>query len=283
MALPSLTSFTIEKFEQEEYEGSGLRIKGLHRTDPAVGIVMGGEPSDLLLQRSSGILGVIETPDGYSLVPKSSSIKHLDFVRGDVSCRFLADILTLPAALEHFRYEFGKYPEGIMPFIPSRFLPALLTQAESLKVIEITTHPHYIRNENHLIGSFANLHALERLIIPLSVLLNYGDAGSAAPAAQNPLDALLPPSLVHLDINIEWWTGETLAALLNATGIPQTFPTTARHLSALSKVVIGPKHALMVDFDTYQLRYAAIEEASRISEQIVLEFKVRIAGLYEKY
>lgn len=216
---------------------------------------------------------VTKTTSGYTLTPKSSSMTNLDLVMSRVSGALLGRVLTLPAALERFKYEV----DGA--FNPSKFLPGLVTQATSLKelVIDARYSDERGRDESTF-GSFAELRGLERLAVPVAMLIGNEHLRANVAAAQNPFDAILPPLLVTLELDltpeldIRRGSPYGLGPLLNILGIPKTLPITARRIPTLRHLIISrTKYPA-----TFQIREAALAEASRICPQITLEFKVRL-------
>lgn len=210
--------------------------------------------------------------DGYILAPKSSSVTRLNLVMSVVSCSLLGRLLTLPAALESFRYVVGSCTVGTEPFLPSRFLPGLLTQARSLKELIVDTqYADNFDGDEPLLGSLTQFCVLERLALPVSMLLQPGQLSARA---QNPLDELLPSSLVTLELDLDnRWSGG-LTQFLHVTGIPQTLPASARRLSNLRKIVLGNSKG------TTRIWEEVSAEASRLCPHITIEMKVRISLLF---
>lgn len=277
MMLPSLTSFNVSGFVGQERDRQWFRIGEPYDSNTSVINDNLGKSSETsrspLNEHTSKSFGIVKTSSGYALLPKSSPVTSLDLEMSAVSGTLLNHLLTLPAALERFQYDVDWEMLVGGAFVPSQFLPGLLAQANSLKELVIDIKHVSDSTEGNLpIGSLAELHVVERLAVPVGLLLLYGPADSDV-AAQNPLDTLLPPSLVTLELSLDraWWGG--LGRLMTITGIPETLPTTARHIPTLRHIVI---HRTRYP-DTFQLQEAALAEASRICPQITLEFKVSTA------
>lgn len=278
MMLPSLTSLTVGGFAGEAWEVDDvlLRIGGtldvLSRG--ANSLEAEAEFSSPTSQEPpSAESRVVKASSRYFLPPKSSSITRLRFVMSVVSCHLLSRVLTLPSALESFQYELGGAMFGFEKFVALELLPGLLSQAGSLKELIIDARHDDLEDAEPLFSSLAELGVLERLVIPISMLLGPGQLGVETGAVQNPLDLLLPSSLVTLGLDLDHgWSGG-LTRLLSVTGIPETLPATARRLPALKKVVIGFSSYL----DTVRIRERVLAEASRLCPQITLEFNFRIA------
>lgn len=266
--LPSLTSFTVLGLVGQESDLKRLQIG--ESGDYNTGITrngMGKGPHSLsspLDEYGSKRAGVLKASSGNTLPSKSLSITNLEFVLGQVSATLLGRVLTLPIALERFQYEMA----GV--FSPSKFFPGLLTQVNSLKELVINTqYASHIDRENLTIGSLAELRSLERLVVPIGMLLEFPHLSSDVNPAQNPLDTLLPPFLVTLDLGISTGGFYALVNILNILGIPKTLPTTALHIPTLRQVIIDRG----IYGNSLQVQEAAIVEASRICPQITLEFR----------
>lgn len=278
MVLPSLTYFTVGGFagEAREVDTELLRIGG--PPDERLGHSNRNSddkarfPHPPSQENQSVESRVIKESSTYILPPKSSSITRLNLVMSVVSSHLLGRVLTLPTALESFQYEFGGAMFGLETFVASELLPGFLSQATSLKEIIIDTRHDVLDDADPLFSSLAELGVLELLVLPVSMLLRTEQQGFEGGAVQNPLDCLLPSSLVTLVLDLDHgWSGG-LPRFLNVTGIPKTLPSTARHLPALQKVVIG----ISSSPNTLQMREQVLAEASRFCPQITLEIEVRM-------
>lgn len=273
MMLPSLTSFTVSSFAGEEGYEEGLQIGGPDDSEPPVADVnteQEYQSSDSRLPKYNMRLRAIKTSSGYSLPTRSSSATTLNLMMSGVSGTLLNRILTTPVALERFQYEIDWRLPVDATFTPSQFLAGLLFQANTLKELVINTkQAEDFPKDNPPIDSLVGLRALERLVVPTGMLLKHN---STVVAIQNPLDALLPPSLITLELGLDEWQWGKLSRLLTVTGIPQTLPTTVGRIPTLRRIVINHQDG---GLDTFGIEDAAIAEASRICSQITLEFKVR--------
>lgn len=278
MMLPSLLSFTVSNFMGEECD-QNLQIGGPDNYDTDTGITtetMGKRPRSLyssLAEYTNKRARVIQTTSGHTLTPRSSSVTKLDLVMGRVSGALLGRVLTLPAALERFTYEI----DGT--FSPSKLLPGLVTQATSLKELVLDMrHFDDIGDDMSAISLFTELRALERLAAPVAMVIGIDHLRANVAATHNPFDAILPPFLITLELDltfhldIQSGSPHGLMRLLNVLGIPETLPITSRRIPTLRHIIITRTK----DPATYQIRQAALAEASRICPQIILEFQVRL-------
>lgn len=86
-------------------------------------------------------------------------------------------------------------------FAPFQFLPGLLFQASTLKELVFNTkQAEDFPEDNPPINSLVGLRALERLVVLIGMLFKHD---STVVATQNPLDALLPPSLITLELDLD--------------------------------------------------------------------------------
>lgn len=220
----------------------------------------------------SEMIGVVKTAVGFTLLPKSSSITCLKLQWSIVSSSLLGRIIMLPAALENFHYQLGDIREGIEALVPSRFLPGLLSHAGTLRKLVIDSRGAHspIRN-GPSIDSLAGLRLLERLTIPISLLLE-SDLIPDVTASRNPIDFLLPSSLLFLRLQIDvQWPGD-LQTVLRVTGIPETLSSTGQHLPSLRKITIQSIH---FSNDTITgIQENVLAEASRIYPNIAIKFRV---------
>ncbi|KAF8308455.1 hypothetical protein DL93DRAFT_1679106 [Clavulina sp. PMI_390] len=207
---------------------------------------------------------ITETPSVYALSAKCSSITELHFRSSAHWCEVLPQVLKLPSRLERFGYEVAEQPFDDRPFVASRLLGGLASQASSLRELHITaqTTDWFWDDDEPFIGSLSGMVALETLRVPLPVLLvgaqafeddtlpdgndeNLYDANAwnhllndaARITPRNPIDDLLPPNLVSLELDILTCS---FTRFIMRTGIPQSLATTRKIIPSLMNVdIIG--------------------------------------------
>lgn len=271
MMFPSLTSFTVFGHLIEGRVPKWLRIGGLDDSNPSVTENnLDEETEPLCSLRDKNIstrAGVIKTPTGYTLTPKSSSITDLDLDGTNLSSMLLNRILTLPASLERLRCRVSAAS------VSAQVLPGLQAQTESLKELVIRLeHEWPLRYDSPPIGSLTKFHRLERLVIPATMILEIKRTVSNVTVTRNPLDDLLPPHLAILELELDRGWTDDLVQVLKATGIPKTLTATTQRIPTLRKVVI---HCSSYS-EEQTIRNTALAEQLRIRPQIALEFKVGI-------
>ncbi|KAF8309987.1 hypothetical protein DL93DRAFT_2084930, partial [Clavulina sp. PMI_390] len=114
----------------------------------------------------------LKRPNGYTILPRSSSITSLRLEDSTARCTLLSRILMLPIRLETLEYQIGDVYDDD-PFYPSHFLPGLLSHASSLRELNITVmvYNRDWSDDEPFIGSLSGITALEKLRAPLIVLL----------------------------------------------------------------------------------------------------------------
>lgn len=139
-----------------------------------------------------------------------------------VSRNLLSHLITLPVALKYFPYEVGNSSIGYQTLIASELLLGLLTQASSLK--EFIIDPRQaddLDDPEALFSSLAGLDILDRLTLPVSMLLEPAQLGLQVGCVPNLLDHTPPPSLLALEVNLDHRCSGGLTHFLNVTGIPK--------------------------------------------------------------
>lgn len=278
MMLPSLNSLTAGALSVEEGEDDWLQIGVTAEDEDAEEENEDDDanndddnertefPHPRLPSNNDHTTKAIKTSSGYTLPPKSSTIKHINLVKSLVSCSVLSRVLRLPIALESFRYEVSGPSVGYWPFVAADLLPGLLLQANSLRELKITTQEAEDLGEDEpVIGSLSGLQVLERLALPALVLLGSppDSLDSNRVVRRNPLDDLLPPRLVTLELYLEGaWD---LAQLLNVTGLPKNLSQTSQRIPSLRKIVVQGSRSLEP-----RTREEVLEQSRRLSPMIDL-------------
>ncbi|KAF8308434.1 hypothetical protein DL93DRAFT_2171100 [Clavulina sp. PMI_390] len=251
LILPSLRILTVEGFAGEDddeidEEGDLPRLKVHVAVSPKGD--SGPLPSSL-----------IKTPTGYAMLEKSSSIKELRLIGSVVPCSLIDKILAVPTELETFEYDVGAGTVGYTPFRPEELVPGLLSQAQSLKELSISTGMGVLDmdEDDPFIGSLSDMMVLQTLQITDHILLpsvNGGDEtndhddsdGSEREeedqdqhppslSTRNPMDSLLPPNLVSLTIHIG---DRPLDEFLALTGLPGSLSWTQQRIPKLASVSV---------------------------------------------
>lgn len=184
---------------------------------------------------------------------------RLEFEHSAIDCDVLNRILTLPRRLESFKYSLGDATVGYWPFVPSRFYPGLCRHAESLVELFITDEDGVENFDDDeggpMLGSLHAFKALTHLRLPAELLFGFNDGPPTTEfepvAARNisPLDALLPPSLVILELELRG--DDPLKHFMATTGIPKTLTRTSYQLPDLRKFHLGVEGHYGVDLSEY--------------------------------
>lgn len=152
-------------------------------------------------------------------------------------------ILALPRRLQKFQYVVGYHLED---FCPHAFYASLCTHADSLEelVIKDTDEREEERRSPAILGSLLGFIALKHLTLAVDLLFRPVESkdGVAPPkASRNPLDVLLPPSLITLKIPLE--SAFTVTEFSNAAGLPESLDRTSVHLPNL--------RVFQIEYDSY--------------------------------
>ncbi|KAF8320364.1 hypothetical protein DL93DRAFT_1835718 [Clavulina sp. PMI_390] len=232
MALPSLKSFAFDAHEADENDDVSEHLQ--------LGIDIATTPFSILnALPSNGSINLpkfIETPDGYALPARSSSITTLHIGRAAVSCQLVNKILTIPSHLEKFENTTLDWGPSCHLFRPAQFLPGLLGHASTLRelVLDIDLMDS-IDDDEPFIGSLSGLVALETLrISPRVLILSVAkNGGEKTTVARNPMDKLLPPNLTSLELFLKI---KELPDLIERTGIPHSIRFTRHHIPSLISI-----------------------------------------------
>lgn len=167
------------------------------------------------------------------LRPRSSAVTHLQFDNSDVDSDILGIVIALPRRPESFRYSIGDEDVGDTLLRLSHFYKGLCSQRNSLTELFITSDNWWrLYTEDGVLGSLSSFIVLQHLKLPATALLPcHNEDLPITPSSHNPLDSLLPPSLVTLEVDIRDnnWTDEFVAK----TGLPDTLRETSRALPEL--------------------------------------------------
>ncbi|KAF8309986.1 hypothetical protein DL93DRAFT_2230554 [Clavulina sp. PMI_390] len=291
MTLPSLRTMTVHHAFEDPDRPSWLQINPSTLDFPT-------ESSSTALHLPCSPV-FLKTPTGYTLLPDSSSLTSLSLKSSFAPCNTLNQILMLPVRLEKFEYEIGEPNDE--PFCPSDFLPGLLSQASSLRELEISIEGFeqvWEDDDNPFIGSLSGMTALEILRIPLPVLLSgaeefpeelAGDVSynsddsydafmnergdeegwpirlpssySAPAGISNPLDDLLPPNLIVLNL---FAGGLSFAKFIAHTGIPQTLGLTRQRVPSLRILEVSG------DFDDHGVMQHILKRVPKLEPPMIL-------------
>lgn len=246
MGLPNLRSLSVRCFAGVE------RGHGFMDDHPSVSLAFAededeDDPLEFLTivnaQGESRPLPV-DTPYGFIMPPKCSSITEFKFGDSVVDITLLNDILALSTQLESFEYEMGGANIGDEPFIPRSIVKGLHAQASTLKRLVISTgnaepedFSENVEDDDHELGSLTQLTSLQHLEIPLSFLIRHNDKNVDIGASPSPLFKLLPRSLVHLGLELtDIWP---LDEFLTLAGLPETLQEIRKTLPALRTIIVN--------------------------------------------
>ncbi|KAF8302585.1 hypothetical protein DL93DRAFT_2173174 [Clavulina sp. PMI_390] len=240
MTLPSMKAIT-----------SGTLTDGDPDSRPALEI-SGTPPSISSASHGFSDIGVpinfYKTSTGYGIPLRSSSVTNITLLWSLVSSAAINSILSLPYRLERFEYSVGTPNVDYVPFCPASFLPGLLGHASSLRELEIQNE--FGNGEDQaFIGSLSELAALEILSLPARLLLpdfndndehsEYGDETDDAAVPRNPMDNLLPKSLISLHCNLK---RAAFGRFRRRTGVPQSLSFSRQHLPSFVSLTIGEQN-----------------------------------------
>lgn len=177
--------------------------------------------------------------------PRSLPITRLKLGMNSVHCNTINLLLRLPFRLESFEcVGFGGNIPDLPDFHASLLLPGLRMHASSLTELLIT-NINYDPDPSTL-GSLDAFTALRHLRLPIELLMKsrsgdeFDGDQTVTPkediALRNPLDMLLPPTLVILELELN--PDVTLKAFITATGIPATLSRTSQYLPSLRKFLV---------------------------------------------
>lgn len=227
----------------------------------------------------------LHTPYGFIIPPQCSFVRKLKFEESGSNSDVLTRILALPTQLESLEYEMGDYL-ATEDFLPAAIVEAIHAHALTLERLVISfaytfyeyTRPDIVVNDLELgMCSLTRLASLRHLGLPFISLIPEPDDKPTISAAQNPLDVLLPRSLVHLELYLDlaWRLDEFLAV----TGLPQTLPRTHQALPALRRIVVKCMFTRPEDKETSQRVTAHLREGG--ADEIELEILHRVRNLRE--
>lgn len=190
---------------------------------------------------------------------------HLYFEHSAIDCDVLNRILKLPRRLESFKYDVGGATVGYSRFAPSRFYQGLCAHTDSLVELFITDEDDtgFFEEIGSVLGSMYAFTALTHLRLSVKVLLGLPPAHLATESTRDrsPLDALLPLSLVILEL--ELGHEYTLKDFMTITGVPKTLTKTSHLLPALRKYHLGVDGILPRFDDLSEIR----KEVARLNRQ----------------
>lgn len=147
----------------------------------------------------------------------------------------------LPRQLESFKYDAGGATVGFANYAPRLFYPGLLAHANTLVELFITDadNTSEFNEYRSVIGSFTAFTVLTHLRVNVELLLGQPTGHPSKDITRSPLDALLPPSLITLEL--ELGREHSLNGFVAITGIPHSLIRTSRQLPALRQYHIGVK------------------------------------------
>lgn len=235
MTLPALTKLSCYRLSGEY--GWELFSSALNEGSDEWSEIREKDNSDSDAQDAPGDFesGHIPVPlhETHYLRPRSSAIMLLKFEESCSDNDILGRILALPRRLESFQYSIGDRMVGDAVFEASAIYEGLRTQKASLVEIFITRElwDHCTYSPWHVLGSLNDFSRLRHLKMPVTALLTCeSEHHPITPPRHNPLDSLLPPSLVILEVDIR---DTTLEELTGATGLPDTLHATSLSLPNL--------------------------------------------------
>lgn len=216
MALPSLVDFTLG-------DGLGMPVGKL----PFYTEIEDGDKADSKILR-------IKVP----VARDTSTIRSLSLLHQSIDTRILQRILALPHRLETFSYSVD---DGLTRFVPKSIAQGLSPHAHCLTVLTLN-ESYWTKIDGSVLGSLKPFQVLHTLSVSVTTLLGHSTTHSCSPtnmALTNPLDALLPCSLVT--INLKLWDKWKVCDLLVVTGLPYTMEKTRVTLPSLKTFTIDRK------------------------------------------
>lgn len=169
---------------------------------------------------------------------------HLSFEHSAMDCNVLNRILELPRRLASFHYDMGGPTVGFSEFIPSAFYRGLCVQAGSLVelfITDTTNSGDFDDEDGSVLGSLRAFTALTHVRMHAQLLLGRLPAPQIETEARaprsSPLDALLPPLLITLEL--ELGREYSLQQFIAITGVPNTLTRTSRQLPSLRRFHLG--------------------------------------------
>lgn len=214
--LPSLTKFT-------------CRGAYAHEIPPNWAFVgRGGGDEAELGQSARSLLDSTVT-----LRSRSSKITH---VRLESTIIINAGVINLllstPRGLESFQYEPGIWADEVHYALADIYL-GLRSQKDTLTELFITCDDWTLcDNRASRPGPLTIFTSLRHLKLPAAALIQF-EGGAQRIVGRNPLDDLLPPSLVTIELDLGGDAFAGREAFLNATGLPYSLLSTSRFLPEL--------------------------------------------------
>ena len=96
-----------------------------------------------------------------------------------------------------------------------------------------------------MIGSLSEFTSLTYLRLPLLMLLGYQEGVELEMATMDPIGPLLPPSLVHFELELRVWP---FKEFMLATGYPDSWLMSRRHFQCLEHFVVH-RNVDIIDFE----------------------------------
>lgn len=173
------------------------------------------------------------------LTPGSSSVQHLMFHHSAVSGEALEQILKLPRGLKAFGYEYGGAIVGDADYDPESIHRGLLSQANTLERLSIVDEdgefdefgPH-----GPIPRSLAAFTRLTHIEIDAIFLLGHPPANIPTDVAINPLDSLLPTSVIIVRLDLQRKFSRPMFA--GVTGLPRSLYRTEGLLPRLDRIYV---------------------------------------------
>lgn len=180
---------------------------------------------------------LLSKKDRMTIASKGSPVTHMSFSDSVIENATLGLMLTFPRQLESLRYSI--HTEVYEPaFVPGLLHKGLCSQKDSLIELSITCESWWNCDTggDWFLGSLSDFGCLKYLQLPAAALITLNESPSVTTkACRNPLDDLLPSSLVtvELDIGRIAFSDTALGNFLTITGLPYTLSLTSQYLPKL--------------------------------------------------
>lgn len=179
----------------------------------------------------------------------------MDFNDSIIESVTLGFLLMIPCQLQSLRYSiFTGSTSSYESFVPAKIYGGLCSQKHSLSELFITREEWWGHGfgDNWFLGSLSSFQRLKHLKLPAAALIELknddddddddddNNNNEETPAltvrsSHNPLDNLLPPSIITIELDIGGMAFSESARedFLMKTGVPYTLLSTSQHLPEL--------------------------------------------------